>query len=307
MKTRYAELTLLAVALIASAGWIFTKAALQEFQPYTFMGIRFLLATSVLALFCGPELRRLNRSQVLRSLAIGVALGSGLLCWSIALSLTDSVGEGAFIVSLSIVLVPLVGRMLFGDPLKPLLFAALVPAIGGLYLLMADNLSGSFEFETAQLLFMLSTLGFATHLSLSGHYVKDVPSLPLSTLQLGMTGVIASIGALVVDLPLSEQGLLVDGQMQISNSAWALLLASALIATSFRFGLQTKALQHVNPTHASMIFLAEPVCTASLGAWWFQETMSGNQLLGCMLIFAALMFYRGAPLLRNITRTKANK
>lgn len=304
MKTRHAELMLFAVALIASTGWIFSKAALQEFEAYTFMGIRFLLAASVLALFCVAELRRLSRSQVLRSVAIGMALGSGLLCWSIGLSRTDSVGEGAFIVSLSIVLVPVVGRVLFGDPLKPLLFVALVPAIGGLYLLMADNIADSFELETAHLLFMLSTVGFAIHLSLSGHYVKDVPSLPLSTLQLGTTGVIASIGALLVDLPLSEQGLLLDGQMQISNTAWILLLASALFATSFRFGLQTKALQHVNPTHASMIFLAEPVCTASLGAWWFKETMSGSQLLGCLLIFTALLFYRGAPLLRDLGRSK---
>ena len=296
MTNRRAELLLLTVAVTAAAGWIMSKAALQEFEPYTFMGLRFLLAALALGIFCVPDLLRLSGNQVFRCLATGSALGCGLMSWVVALHMTDKVGEGAFIVSLAVVAVPIIGRLFFGDKITPILLLSLLPAVAGLFFLSRHNMAqaSGVVFETPQLLFLLSTLAFATHLNLSSHFVKHIPALALSSLQLAMVGAIAVVGAWWIDPPLAEQG---GGA--ISSGAWVLLVASALIATSFRFVLQTQALQQLKPSHASMILLAEPILTAILSVWWLNERMSGQQIIGCALIFAGLLVYRGAPLLKN--------
>lgn len=296
---RRAELLLLAVAVIAATGWIMSKTAMLEFQPYTFMALRFVLAAAVLAVFCVGDLRRLSTAQLFRSLATGVALGCALLSWSVGLHMTDNVGEGAFIVSLTVVVVPLIGRVFFGYRLTLLLIISLIPAICGLYFLARDNINSEvgFSLEPAQLLFLLSTLAFATHLNLSSYFVKGISPLALSSLQLGMVGLMAALGAWWFDPPLASQSFL---GATISTQAWLLLLASALFATSLRFSLQTRALQQLPPSHSGMILLAEPVCTAVMSAWWLGERMSANQISGCLLIFSGVIVYRSVPLMRRV-------
>ncbi|NIB38093.1 DMT family transporter [Pseudomaricurvus alkylphenolicus] len=296
MTDRRSEILLLVVAAIAAAGWILSKLALQEFEAHTFIAIRFALASLALTLFCTAELRSLSLNQIFRCLATGATMGGGLLMWVVALQLTDNVGEGAFIASLAVICVPLIGWLFFGEKITVSLVASLVPALAGLYYLAKDNMvpGQAFSLGTSQLLFLGSSLAFALHLNLSNHYVQNIPALALASLQLAMPAVLAGLTALLFTGKNTQVGL-----AEISSNAWLLLLASALLATSLRFYLQTSALQDINPTHAAMIFLAEPVMTVMLSAWWLGERMTVNQMLGCALIFSGVLFYRGAPLLRK--------
>lgn len=79
--------------------------------------------------------------------------------------------------------------------------------------------------------------------------------------------------------------------------AW--LLASALIATCLRFWLQIKAQGLANVSHAAVIMTLEPVWTALFGLIWFAQYLSLLQLLGCLLIFSALLISRWRLLLRR--------
>ena len=291
MTVRRAEILLLLVTLLAAFGWVFSKQALLEFTPYQFIATRFLLAASILTVFCHAELRRLNREQLLRSVTTGAALGLTLLVWVIALQQTPFIGEGAFIVSLEVVMVPLLGLLLFGEPISPRLIVALIPAVVGLACLGVGN---GLHFASHQWLFLAATLGFALHLNLSNHFVKQIPSMPLATIQLAVTGFIALLATLFT----------VGWSTGLSAVSWGWLLSSALIATSLRFAIQTRALQTLMPSHASMIFLAEPVWTAILGALWLHERMSGQQLLGCLLIFTALLIFRADAIIRVLRRRK---
>ncbi len=283
-----AELWLLSVTLIAAAGWVISKYALREFEPFTFVALRFLLAGVTLALFCLPALREFSRRQTLRSVATGVILGLSLLLWVLALKQTRYVGVGAFIISLNVVLVPLLGRVLFGQVISPALLLALLPSVLGLALITMDN---GFVLETDQWLFALSTLGFALHLIFTVRYVQQMPPLALSTVQLLTVGVIAGIAALATE----------SWSEALSSRAWWWLIASALLATSLRFAIQNRVLQSVSASHASMIFLAEPVWTAVLSALTLDERMTGNQIMGCLCILSALLIYR-LPLFKMLRR-----
>jgi drug/metabolite transporter (DMT)-like permease len=279
MTIRRAEFVLVLVTLLAAAGWLFSKNALQELPAFSFLAMRFTLAAMVLAMFCLPQLRSLNVFQILRSVVTGVIFGLALLVWIIGVQNTASIGESAFIVSLTVVVVPVFGRFMFGQSMPLILLVAFIPALAGLVFLTVDN---GFVIEAGQRYFLIAIIGFALHLNLSNYFVKQVPSLANTTIQLAMVGLIAAVAASTREVwPTS-----------ISNVTWGWLIASALIATSFRFALQNYALKFVLPSYASMIMLLEPVWTIVLGVIFLSEELSTNKLIGCALIFTALMVFR---------------
>ncbi len=287
---------LVLVTLIAAAGWVFTKSALAEFSPYIFLALRFSLAALVIVALSWSTLMVLNRRQICKGFGTGVLLACALLLWILAVDQTDNIGEGAFIVSLAVVFVPLISRLLFGTKITYYLLCALVPAVLGLALLALNGGESeglSFEFKEAHGFFLLSTLGFALHVILTGRYAQGIPYMALTALQLVAIGLVATVAALLTESWPSE----------LSSTAWVWLLCSAFIATSLRFALQTKALAKLDANNAAMVFILEPVWTAILGAWFLSERMSANQLLGCVLIFAAILFYR-TPLLGPYLRRK---
>lgn len=283
-----ADLALVAVTLIGAIGWIISKYALVEFNPFTFLALRFLLASAALVPFCWADLRALKRQEVLRSSLTGLIFGCGLLLWVHGLKVTNNVGVAAFIISLNVVVVPVVSRMLFGHKIAPGLLLALVPALVGLALLSLD---AGFSMEQTQFLFLIAMVAFSFHLALTSHYVHEVAPIPLSVIQLGVAGLIGAIAALAFEQP----------ALQISSFAWTCLVASALFATSLRFMIQTGVLQKVSASHASMIFLAEPVWTAVLALTILDEHVTIAQALGCGLILLALLAYR-TTILRRLLR-----
>jgi len=288
---------LVCVTLVAGAGWVFTKSALIEFPPHIFLAIRFSLAAFILAFLCWPALKQITKIQFYRAFGTGMLLGLTLLLWIVALDQSDSIGEGAFIVSLTVVFVPLIGRLFFGDQLTISLLLALLPAISGLALLslqVTEDQSFSFSFERSHVYFVLSTIGFALHVILTSRYGQKIPAMPLATVQLAAIGSVAFISAIMTE----------SWPAEIHAISWFWLLCSAVIATSLRFALQTKALIHLNPSHATMIFMLEPVWVAMLGALFLTERMSENQMLGCVLIFSALIVYR-APAFLTFWRRKS--
>jgi len=70
------------------------------------------------------------------------------------------------------------------------------------------------------------------------------------------------------------------------------LLASAILATTLRFFVQLRGQSLTSASHAAVILMLEPMWTALVAAWWFGETMSAQQFLGCALIFSALVLSR---------------
>ncbi|WP_372981867.1 EamA family transporter, partial [Marinobacter sediminum] len=74
------------------------------------------------------------------------------------------------------------------------------------------------------------------------------------------------------------------------------ILASAIIGTAGRFLIQTYAQSLSAHSHGVVILILEPVWVSLFAALWFGETMSGTQLGGCALIFAALLVNRWGAL-----------
>nr|WP_290444004.1 DMT family transporter [Halomonas sp. Ps84H-12] len=270
---------LLLVTVLAASGWIFSKEALAGMPPLLFIGTRFLLAGLILLGFAWPTLTRMSARRVRRGLLVGVLFSAAIAFWVLGLNYSDHLGESAFINSLGILLVPVVARLLFGDRPPRSTWVALPVALLGFALL---SLNAGFNVEASQLLMVCAALCFALLINVNARVVRNVPALPLTTLQLISVGVVLTGLSLVVE----------HQPLALSPSILGWFMTSVLLASSLRFFLQIKAQSMTTPSHAAVILMLEAVWTALFAAWWFGETMTALQLLGCSLIFMALLINR---------------
>jgi drug/metabolite transporter (DMT)-like permease len=273
------DLLLVAVTLLAAVGWIFSKEALMGVPPLLFIAIRFFGAGVVLAGFGIKPLLALDRRGLARTAGVGVTFGAAMCFWILGLHYATHIGVGAFLTSLGVVMVPIVA-IAFGEKPVASTWAALPVAATGLACLSLDS---QFHMGFGEVSFLIAAVLFAFMFNLNTRAAAKTSTIALSAIQLMVVGVVA--------LPVS---LLIEdwGHVSVSADIWGWVLASIFIATSLRFFMQTWAQSLASASNAAVIMTLEPVWTAILAAFWFDETMSGLQMWGCAFIFGALIVGR---------------
>lgn len=276
---RQAELILVVTTLLAAAGWVFSKQAIQGLPPFGFIGLRFLLASLCLLPFCLSALKQASLTDCLKAMRVGGLLGAALFCWIYAISISDTLGEGAFIMSLSMLFVPLLAWPLFGTKPARLFWLSLPIALVGLFLL---SWNGSWVVSTSQSWYLAAAFSLALHFNFNRKYSLKLPSMLLTTLQLFVVGILGIILSLSFEIV----------PEQVSLTTWKWFALSALLATSLRYLMQTVGQKHAVPANAAILMLLEPIWTLLLSMLIYDESMPLNKVLGCALLFFALLFYR---------------
>lgn len=285
-----ADLLLVVTTLIAAAGWIFSKEALAGFSPLLFIALRFLGASIVLAFFCLKPLKNLNKMQWATALKVGVLFGFAMVFWILGLKHAQHMGVGAFLTSLGVVMVPLLNFALGGEKPSRFAFLSLPFVISGLAVLSLDS---EFYFGLGELYFLLSAFFLAFMFIFNSRAAAGISALPLTSIQLLVTGLITGGASFIFE----------EWSFQYAPVIWGWFFASLFLATSLRFLMQTYAQSLAPPSHTAIIMTLEPVWTALLASFWFSEVMSFSQLLGCTLIFVAVLVNR-LPALRLWLKAK---
>ncbi|USD34057.1 MULTISPECIES: DMT family transporter [Vibrio] len=270
---------LVVTTALAGLGWIFSKETIQGLPPFGFVGLRFLVASVCLLPFCFKSFKQLNLRLLAQAMGGGCILALALLAWVHAIAVSETLGEGAFIVSLSMIIVPIVAWALYKERPKRAFWIAMPIAVSGLAFL---SLKGEWNSSAGQLWFLANACLLALHFNVNSRLAQSMPVLMLTCLQLFATGIIALVASAIFEtVPVS-----------VNSSIWAWFAASAILATSLRYVMQTLGQKHSNPGNAALIMLLEPIWTVILSILWYGEQLSSNKLLGCCLILLALLFYR---------------
>ncbi|MEI8609532.1 DMT family transporter [Enterovibrio sp. Hal110] len=292
LSERRASLVLLIVTVLAAWGWIFSKEAIQGLPPFGFIGLRFLLASVCLLPFCIGSLKRVDRGDLVRASGVGSLLSGALLFWIFAMSVSTSLGEGAFIMSLSMLIVPLVAWGLFKQTPPRIFWVSMPIAVAGLALLSLGGVG--WQLSPSQIWFLLAAVFLAIHFNVNSRYAKRIPTLVLTCVQLFTTGVIASLVSLCVE----------TWPDMIPPAIWVWFTLSVIVATSLRYLLQTFGQKGANAANAAIIMILEPVWTVVLSVVWYHEAMPAHKIAGCSLILLSLLIYRGSQPLRTFLRKR---
>lgn len=273
--------------LLAAIGWMASKEVISEVSPTLFIGARFLLAACLLLPWCWQGIVGLPRRLLWQALALGVLMNIAMQVWIIALSKTNSMGEGAFITSTAVLLAPLLGWGLFGARPNRSFWLALPLAVLGVAFLSLTNVSltngltNGWQTETAQLYFLAAAVLISLHFNLNKHLTGKMNTLSLVTLQLFGSGCFSFILALLQTHP----------PLQISAATVGWFAVSVILSTSIRYVMQTLGQYRCSLATAAIIMVLEPVWVLVLGVSFYDEPLSLQKLFGAGLILAALLSY----------------
>lgn len=292
-------------ASIWGAAFVAQSVGMDYMGPATFNAARFLLGGAVLLPVLafraarGPE-RALemadpgNEAEKANPAKKGGArLAAGGICCGLALcgasllqqiGIQDTaVGKAGFLTTLYIVIVPLIGIFL-GKRAGARVWGAAAMALAGMYLLcMYGSPSGagaSFLTVGRGDAFVLGgAVLFSVHILAVDRFSPGTDSIALSCIQFFTSGAICTVLALLTEAP--SVSALMAGALPV--------LYAGVLSCGVAYTLQVVGQKEVEPAAASLILSLESVVSVLAGWAVLGQRLSGRELAGCALVFAAVI------------------
>ncbi|MDK9760422.1 DMT family transporter [Vibrio sp. D420a] len=278
LKALGGEVYLLGATLLAAVGWIASKLVVLEMPGPLFIGVRFFTASLILLPFCFRLIRQLSWSQLLGIAGVGLILSGSLQVWVYAVSITDSLSEGAFITSLAMIIAPFVSWLIFRVKPNRAFWLSFPISIIGMLLLTLTN---GWAFEESQIYFLLASIMLSLHFVMNKRVTNNVKPIASICIQLFMVGISGMAFAAMTGQP----------EFEITGSLVFWFTVSAVVATAIRYLLQTVGQHSVNMEVAALIMILEPVWTLILSVTMLGETVELQKLAGGAVIIGALFCY----------------
>ena len=279
------SLALLTATIIWGFAFIAQSVGMELIGPFTFQMVRCLLAVVFLVPFAfALDIGKCRMADSARKWTNPKLWKAGILCGcslfvasslqQIGLVYTDA-GKAGFITAMYIVLTPVLGLFLKRKPPKSTVFSVLM-AVAGLYLL---SCMGVTEVNKGDLFLMGCALAFAVQITCIDHFAEGLDGFRMNCIQ-ALTVSILSIPFVAFTETVDLGNLL---------ACWGPLCFAGCLSMGLAYSLQIVGQKTMEPTAASLIMSLESVF-AALGGWWLlNERMSGPELLGCGLVFAAVV------------------
>ena len=278
------SLLLLLTAMIWGIAFVAQKEGVSRIGPFTMQATRFFLAGTVLLPFALAGRKRQAALREQSGLSRGGVLLRGFLCGLLLCAastfqqfglLYTSVGKSGFITTLYIVLVPLAGIFL-GKKVGGRVWASVVIAVAGLYFLC---MHGTMSVNAGDLLTLVSAFFFMAQILYIDHIGACMDGILLACIQSYTCCVIGAIGMLIFETP-SWSAIL---------SCWLPICYAGILSGGVAYTLQILGQRYTEPTLASLLMSLESVF-AALGGWLIlHQTLAPRELLGCALMFAAII------------------
>jgi drug/metabolite transporter (DMT)-like permease len=272
-----ADLTLLLVSIVWGAAFVAQRLAGQMGSVYLFNGARYLLAALVVLPFVGRDASRIPtypRSQYKWMLVAGFLLFLGSALQQLGMVSTTA-GNAGFITSLYVVFVPVVLFMVWREKAHWISVLAVGLAGAGAFLL---STAGRFEVRAGDALELVGALFWTFHVIVLGKYASQFEPMSFSVGQLVICGVL-NLGV----------GIFVEGSMPVDLSLLLAIVYTALFSLGLCYTLQIWAQRHTPPADAALILSLESVFAVLTGWRLLDERLAGLQILGCALIFVAVL------------------
>jgi drug/metabolite transporter (DMT)-like permease len=278
-----ADLLLIFCTLIWGATFVLVKDALANASVFVFLALRFLLATVVLILMYGSQLRVAGASGFRAGALIGCCMFGGYAFQTAGLALTTP-SKAAFITGFFVVFVPLL-LALFGSRRAPLwVWFGALSAFIGLYFLAVPR-SGLLALNRGDLLVLACAFMFALHVISIGHYSSRYSPGALTLIQVAVTALFTTLCVPLFAL----FGVVEQPRVMWTPGLILAVVTTGIFATAVAFSVQVWAQQYTSANHAAIIFALEPVFAGLTSFLFYHERLSARSLVGAALILGGIL------------------
>jgi len=291
MPRYQANLLLLLAGALWGMGFVAQSNAMNAIGPFLFIGTRFLLAFILILPFAireGKKAETTLKAEDWRMFGlIGIFMFGGMGAQQLGL-LTTTVTNSGFLTGLYVVLVPFVGVILYRQWPNPIVWPSALCALVGIWLLSGGNaLSGLSQGDWLTILcaciWALQVFFISRSASHTGRPIT------LAVTQFGITGALGLLLALFLE-PISLVAI---------QAASTEIIYAGVFSGGIAFTLQVIAQRHTTAPQAALLLSTEAVFAAIFGAIFLGDRVPPSGLMGCGLIFAAILMVEVIPALRS--------
>lgn len=302
MKTKNRNLLLLLLAaIIWGTAFVFQKEGMDYIGPFTFNGVRSLVGGFALLPVIplldklrgrhGPVERGSKKNILLGGLCCGVMLFIASSFQQVGIALQDettNVGKAGFITACYCAIVPVMGLFMKKKSPKLVWLGVAVAVAGFFFLCLMDGIAAGqgLGLNRSDLMVLICAVFYAGHILVIDHFVVLADGVRLSCIQFFVAGLLS-----LLVVPFTETPTLSG----ILACAFPILYAGVL-SSGVAYTLQIVGQKGVNPAAASLVLSLESVF-AVLAGWLLapEAGLSGWELFGCVLVFAAVVMVNLAP------------
>lgn len=269
-----ADLSLLLVTVFWGASFPIMKFALKDIGPLTLVVFRNGFGAILLSIIFYKRFRNINMKVIKGAMLIGLSLLVGCIFQFVGLLHTTS-SKSVFITGLNVVFVPIIVSIIYRKKPDLKTIIGIILSIIGLSLISLNN---DFSINIGDILTLLGALVFSFQILFVDKYGKDVDVLLLTCLELWVVGIVGLAPAIWFE------GL----HMNLNTFSIGALIFTTVFCTAIAMCVQNKMQPYTNPTHAAIIYLAEPVFGAIFSVL-VGDVLSKRGLIGCVLIFIGML------------------
>ncbi len=278
-------------ALIWGSSFVSQSAAMDHIGPFTFNTCRsfvgFLVLIPVVYYFrkaglkerpiSKGEEKELNKHSVFAGIVCGLALVIASSFQQVGVSMTTA-GKAGFITALYIIMVPILSVFL-GRRIPLIIWLSAIIALIGFYFLCIQE---DFSMGQGDFYCLICAFCFSIQIMTIDHFTKKgsyVDPVMMSMTQFFVVGVVSLILTLLFETPVIPD---------IIKAGGSILYAGAL-SSGVAYTFQILGQKHSSPAVAPLIMSLESVFAVLFGWLLLGESMNSREILGCFLVFTAVM------------------
>ena len=271
-----AELLLAGVITARATSYLFSKLIMQSMSMFNMLGIRFLLAFTLLLILFFKRIRKINRKTFAAGAVMGCLYFLVMTAELNGLKRTSS-GNVSFLENTAIVIVPLLQAVLLRRfPRWKAVICALLCLIGVGFLTIGSGMA----FGAGEMFCMLAAFLYACAILTTDRLTHgNIDALAAGIVQVGIIGALSLTASLLFEAPRLPSGML----------EWAGIIMLAVVCSGFGFTLQPVAQSGTTAERAGMFCALNPMVATILGIVFLHEAFTVQSAVGGGLILAGIL------------------
>lgn len=265
---------LVLVTLVWGSTFLVVQQTITLVGPWTFLALRFAVATLALIVVFRQRLARLTRGELAAGALIGVVIFVAYSLQTLGLQYTTS-SKAGFITSLYVPFVPLFAIIILRQWPSAMACVGVVVSLSGLCLLSL-NPQLSLEFGQGEWLILGCAVASAMHIVCVSRFAPHADAIRITVVQLAVTTLLSAVALLSAGEPL----------VMPSLPVWWSVLFMGVVATAFCLAMMNVVQQYVSSVQATLIYALEPAW-AGLFGYFAGEALGLAAWLGCGMILLA--------------------
>ena len=281
---------LILTAMIWGTAFVFQRVGMESIEPITFNAARMALAAVAvgavsampiasekerLASYSAQQCARYRRDTIVGGICCGAFLAAASIFQQMGVVYTTA-GKAGFITAMYMLLVPVINFVFFKKRNSWIVWLAVLLGVAGMYLLCMTE---GFSLGRGDTLVCICAVLFSGHILCCDHFVKLGNPVRISAIQFASCTVISAVAALILEQP---------SVAKIVSAAIPILYCG-IVSGGIGYTLQIIAQKFTDPTVASLLMSLESVFAVIAGALLLGERMTSRELLGCAIMFAAIV------------------